>query len=65
MSRLRKTAGACQVCTFIAPVLVGGIPGLVAGFVALVVLAIALALNDRALDREMRRRYEALGIFHE
>lgn len=52
----RRTPHACFACTLLSPVLIGGLAGFLIGAVALVVLAISLAREDRLLEEQVRDR---------
>lgn len=55
--RRSRVPDACQVCRLVAPILIGGLPGFLAGVAALVGLAVSLGRHDRA-EAQMRKRME-------
>lgn len=56
--RRSRVPDACQVCTLVAPILIGGLPGFLAGVAALVGLAVTLGRHDRVQEAQMRKRME-------
>ncbi|MFD2298472.1 hypothetical protein ACFSPA_06785 [Paracidovorax citrulli] len=58
--RRSRVPDACQVGTLVAPILIGGLPGFLAGVAALVGLAVSLCRHDRVQEAQMRKRMETI-----